>query len=89
MYCIKCRTMTNMADAQNFITKNCRPMIRERCVVCGGMKTQFVSLQKCGNLVNTLNTVTSGVKLPWAKFPGEMHLFHIISRDLAHVLTRG
>ena len=40
----------------------------------GGMKTQFVSLQKGGDLVNTLNTVTSGVKLPWAKFPGEMHL---------------
>jgi len=50
-------------------------MIRERCVVCGGMKTQFVSLQKCGNLVNTLNALTSGIKLPWAKFPGEMHFF--------------
>ena len=23
--------------------------------------------------MNTLNTITSGVKLPWAKFPGEMH----------------
>ena len=50
-------------------------MIKGRCVMCGGMKTQFVSLQKGGDLVNTLNTVTSGVKLPWAKFPGEMHLF--------------
>jgi len=67
--------MTNTADAQNFISKNCRPMIRGRCVVCGGMKTQFVSLQKGGDLVNTLNAVTSGVKLPWTKFPGEMHFF--------------
>jgi len=50
-------------------------MIRGRCVVCGGMKTQFVSLQKGGNLVNTLNAVTSGIKLSWATFPGEMHLF--------------
>ena len=85
MYCVQCRTVTNTAHAQNFISKNRRPMIRGRCVMCGGMKTQFVSLQK----VNTLNTVTSGVMLPWAKFPGEMHLFQHNLRDLAHVLTRG
>jgi len=36
---------------------------------------ESVSLQKGGDLVNTLNTVTSGVKLPWAKFPGEMDLY--------------
>jgi len=74
MYCVKCRTVTNMARAQNFISKNHRPMIRGRCVMCGGMETQFVSLQKGGDLVNTLNTVTSGIKLPWAKFPGEFHM---------------
>ena len=67
MYCVKRRTATNTAHAQNFISKNRRPMIRRRCVMCGGMKTQFVSLQKGGDLVNTLNTVTSGVKLPWRK----------------------
>jgi len=49
-------------------------MIRGRCVMCGGMKTQFVTLQKGGDLVNTLNTVTSGIKLPWTKFPGEFHM---------------
>ena len=48
-------------------------MIRGNCVVCGVINTQFVSLQKGGDLVNTLNAVTSGVKLPWTKFPGEMH----------------
>jgi len=46
MYCVKCRTVTNTAHAQNFISKNHRPIIRGRCVMCGGMKTQFVSLQK-------------------------------------------
>jgi len=49
-------------------------MISGKCAVCGRTKTQFVSLQKDGDLVNTLNTATSGVKLSWAKFPGEMHL---------------
>ena len=45
------------------------------CIDCGRTKTQFISAisQKDGDLVNTMNTVTSGTKLPWAKFPGEMH----------------
>ena len=88
MYCVKCRTVTNTADAQNFITKNRRPMIRGRCVMCGGKKTQFVSLQKAGDLVNTLNTVTSGIKLP-CYFQAKCTFFNIILPDLAHVLTRG
>ena len=76
MYCVKCRTVTNTVDAENFISKNHRPMIRGKCVVCGRTKTRFVSTrtQKGGDLVNSLNSVTSGIKLPWAKFPGEMHL---------------
>ena len=76
MYCVKCRTVTNTMNAQNFISKNNRPMIRGKCVVCGRTKTQFVStkVQKGGDLVSSLNKATSGIKLPWAKFPGEMHL---------------
>jgi len=66
--------MTNTTDAQNFISKNRRSMIREKCLVCGRTKTQFVNLQKGGDLVSSLNSVTSGIKLLWAKFPGEMHL---------------
>jgi hypothetical protein len=27
-----------------------------------------------GDLVSSLNSITSNIKLPWAKFPGEMHL---------------
>ena len=37
-------------------------------------KTRCVRVQKCGDLVSSLNAVTSRVKLPWTKFPGEMHL---------------
>ena len=35
-------------------------------------KTRFV--QKGGDAVNSLNTLTSRIKLPWTKFRGEMHL---------------
>ena len=83
MYCVKCRTVTNTADAQNFITKNRRPMIRGRCVMCGGMKTQFVSLQKGGDLVSSLSTVTSGVKLPWTKFEANFIWQDTALQDLA------
>jgi len=37
-------------------------------------KTRYVRVQKGGDLVSSLNAVTSRVKLPWTKFPGEMHL---------------
>jgi len=49
-------------------------MISGKCAVCGRTKTQFVSLQKGGDLVSSLNTVTSGIKLLWAQFPGEFHM---------------
>jgi len=47
-------------------------MIGGKCVVCGGTKTQFV--QKGGDLASSSSATTSGFKLPWAKFPGKMHL---------------
>ena len=39
-------------------------------------KTQFVKgpASRGGDLVSSLNSITSNIKLPWAKFPGEMHL---------------
>jgi hypothetical protein len=49
-------------------------MLRGKCVVCGTTKTQFVKGSRGGDLVSSLNSVTSGIKLPWAKYPGEMHL---------------
>jgi hypothetical protein len=49
-------------------------MLRGTCVKCGTTKTQFVKKTSGGDLVNSLNSVTSNIKLPWAKYPGEMHL---------------
>lgn len=72
-YCVKCRKMTGTAEARNIVTKNKRRMVRGRCRNCKRTKTRFIT-QKGGDIVNTLNTVTSHVKLPWTKFAGEMHL---------------
>jgi len=51
-------------------------MRRGVCVVCGKTKTQFVKMTAAtgGDLVGSLNSITKNIKLPWAKFPGEMHL---------------
>jgi len=49
-------------------------MLRGVCVIRGTIKTQFVKAAEGGDLVSALNSVTSNIKLPWAKFPGEMHL---------------
>ena len=76
-YCVKCRMVTHTVDAHNFTSKNNRPMIRGKCAVCGRLKTQFISIklqQYGGDLISTVNNATSKIKLPWAKFPGEMHL---------------
>jgi len=73
MYCVKCKKQTETKDMQNSMSKNGRPMIRGACTVCGTTKTQFVKA-KGGDLVGSLNMLTSNTKLPWGKFPGEMHL---------------
>lgn len=78
MYCVKCRNKTDTTDLQNTESKNGRPMLRGKCVICGTTKTQFISMNCCeatgGDLVSSLNSITSKFKLPWAKYPGEMHL---------------
>jgi hypothetical protein len=74
MYCVKCKSQTETKDAQNVVSKNNRPMIRGKCAVCGCTKTQFLKVATGGDLVSSLNSVTSKIKLPWAKFPGEMHI---------------
>jgi len=73
MYCVKCKKQTETKDMQNSMSKNGRPMIRGVCTVCGTTKTQFVKA-KGGDLVGSLNMLTSNTKLPWGKFPGEMHM---------------
>lgn len=76
MYCVKCKSKTETVDVQNIISKNNRPMLRGKCAVCGTTKTQFVKIsgKTGGDLVSSLNSVTGKIKLPWAKFPGEMHI---------------
>jgi predicted nucleic acid-binding Zn-ribbon protein len=75
MYCVKCRGKTDTADLQEVVSRNGRHMLRGTCVKCGTTKTQFVKkTAQGGDLVNSLNSVTSNIKLPWAKYPGEMHL---------------
>ena len=76
MYCVKCKKQTETRDVQNAVANNGRSMLRGVCVVCGKTKTQFVkgATTKGGDLVSSLNAATSSIKLPWAEFPGEMHL---------------
>ena len=78
MYCLKCKANTETDDIQNVYSKNNRPMLRGVCGVCGKIKTQFVPKNAehgGGDLVSSLNSLTSNIKLPWSKFPGELHLF--------------
>jgi hypothetical protein len=52
-------------------------MLRCVCVECGARKTQFTKMSTTvqgGDLVSALNSATSNIKLPWAKYPGEIHL---------------
>jgi len=74
MYCVKCKDKTETVDVQNAVTKNNRPMLRGKCVACGTTKTQFIKMSSGGDLVSSLNSVTGKIKLPWTKFPGEMHI---------------
>lgn len=74
MYCVKCKNKTETVDVQNVVSRNNRPMLRGKCAVCGTTKTQFVKMSRGGDLVSSLNSVTGKMKLPWAKFPGEMHI---------------
>ena len=78
MYCVKCKKQTETRDAQYVVTNNGRSMLRGVCVVCRKTKTQFVkasaAVAQGGDLVSSLNAATSNIKLPWAKFQGELHL---------------
>ena len=65
--------MTATADARYTVSRNNSRMLRGRCRSCKRTKTRFIT-QKGGDIVNTINTVTGRIKLPWSKFPGEMHL---------------
>jgi len=49
--------------------------IKDVCFEKKSNKSQFVKKQQTGgDFSSMLNTVTSGIKLPWTKFKGEMHI---------------
>ena len=83
MYCVKCKRNTDTLNLHHAVSKNNRNMLKGTCSVCRTTKNQFVSATKGGtiegvttggDLTNTINRFTSKIKLPWAKFPGEMHI---------------
>ena len=75
-YCIRCRRATDSLQATRVVSKNGRRLVKGKCRMCGVSKTRFVggSVQKDGDIVESLNKVTGRVKLPWARFRGQMHL---------------
>ena len=75
MYCVRCRKKTeNGINPQRVVSKNGRPMLRSTCAVYGFLKSQFVSMKEGGDLASWITSKTSNIKLPWTKYPGEMHL---------------
>ena len=74
MYCVKCRNKTETTNLHHTVSKNKRPMLRGKCTVCGTIKTQFVSMKKGGDLADVITSKTHNIKLPWARYPGEIHL---------------
>ena len=78
MYSVKCKRNTDTIDLHHAVSKNNRNMLKGTCSVCGTTQNQFVAgasgFKKGGDLTNTINRFTSKIKLPWAKFPGEMHV---------------
>ena len=77
MYCLRCKKDTETNNVTKAFTKNGRNMLWGTCAECERTKTKFISTKEAtttgGDLVNSLNSVTKSIKLPWAKFPGEMH----------------
>ena len=79
IYCVKCKKQTETDNVTKTITKNNRHMMKGICTACGRAKSKFISAKEAasettgGDLVNSLNAMTSNIKLPWARFKGEMH----------------
>ena len=65
---------TDTLNLQNVVSKNNNNILRGTCSICGTTKNKFVKSTTKGDLVNSINSALNKVKLPWAMFPGEMHL---------------
>jgi len=73
-YCVKCRKMTKTRDARYVTTTRGRRMLKGVCSKCKSNKTKFIKQQKGGDFTSSLTARTARIKLPWAKFPGELHI---------------
>ena len=71
MYCVKCKKATDTSDVQFAVSKNGRNMKREKCVICGTTKTQFIKAQNGGSLLNkAINNLPFEMHLPGYNFLG-------------------
>jgi len=53
-------------------------MLQGKWFICKSNNSQFVKKQQTGgDFSSMLNMVTSGIKLPWTKFKGEIHILGI------------
>jgi len=73
-YCVRCRKMTKTRDAQYVTTSHGRRMLQGKRLKCKSNKTKFIKTQKGGDFTTLLNARTVHIKLPWTKFPGELHM---------------
>jgi len=75
LYCVRCKRKTESTDIRSIVSRNKRRLLRGKCRSCKSNKSQFVKKQQTGgDFSSMLNNVTSGIKLPWTKFKGEMHI---------------
>ena len=52
MYCLRCKHNTDTLNGVVADTKNCRPIKKGTCTVCGAKKNQFLSMKSDGSLLN-------------------------------------
>lgn len=82
MFCVKCKGETDTVDIVHTVSRNSRNMLKGKCVQCGRVKCQLVKTStefgtakaRGGDLVGTLNRITSNIWLPFQKFEGEMRV---------------
>lgn len=75
MYCVHCKSNTETVDIVHTVTRSNRNMLKGMCVQCGRVKSQLVRTPASGgDLVTTINKLTSNIRLPFQKFDGEMHV---------------
>ena len=72
MYCLKCRRVTETENITTALSKNCRLMRRDQCIICGKIKTQFIESDATGGsfLITLVNKLSFEMHLPGHNFNG-------------------